>query len=152
MLTFILFLFITSLSVAWQLWSKIGNITYGFACITNNIPATLLAEKASTISSSPSSVKTFDSKDVIKHQQRKYRYRQNHHHHHRKYRSKILFGIRKQNNNDKKQTNNQQHKRKYYRCKYCHKISDNPNSTRSINKHINGLNQNSKKFQNNNHI
>ncbi|XP_027196012.2 uncharacterized protein LOC113790500 [Dermatophagoides pteronyssinus] len=133
LLTFILFLFITSLSIAWQLWSKIGNISYGFACITTNIPATLLIEKASTISSSPSSVKTFNSKDTIK--QNRYR-RKNHHNHHRKYRSKILYGLRKPNNDNKKQTNGQQHKRKYYRCKYCHKISDNPNSTKSINRQI----------------
>lgn len=130
MLTFILFAFFVSLSIAWQIWSKIGNLYYGFpSCIITSLPESSSSSPSKDQSSSPSasSMKTQSSSTGIsknvKRSLRKNYSKQNI----KKNKKKCCWF---NGNHNKKELNQRLSKtingRRCYRCKYCNKISFEP--------------------------
>ncbi|UXI18810.1 hypothetical protein NH340_JMT04753 [Sarcoptes scabiei] len=144
LLTFICFIFCVSISIAWQFWSKIGNLAYGFACIgvpTAIPPQTLTSSSSSSMKSSPSSTKSHQTNPRRSH--RKPNHRSRTHSKsilNRKSRSpKILSNKTKDSRSFDRKNGS---KKKLYRCKYCNKLSTSPCTNRKSTKTIIDTNRN----------
>lgn len=144
LLTFICFIFCVSISIAWQFWSKIGNLAYGFACIgvpTAIPPQTLTSSSSSSMKSSPSSTKSHQTNPRRSH--RKPNHRSRTHSKsilNRKSRSPKILSNKSKDSRSFDRKNGS--KKKLYRCKYCNKLSTSPCTNRKSTKTIIDTNRN----------